>query len=149
MRMRTSRYALGRLASLKRFCLLALVGLLSTSSPTIGGAGNTVGSNGTDVPAALVNRTPYLTNENSSDFSATIMSKRFAMMGENTGRNRANSFERGLYQFALTMNENGNFEIEGKRSVTINFEEQLMVLTGIIRPSDVNYDTSNTIRLVQ
>ena len=31
-------------------------------------------------------------------------------MGENTGRNRANSFERGLYQFALTMNENGNFE---------------------------------------
>ena len=110
MRMRTSRYALGRLASLKRFCLLALVGLLSTSSPTIGGAGNTVGSNGTDIPAALVNRTPYLTNENSSDFSATTMSKRFAMMGENTGRNRANSFERGLYQFALTMNENGNFE---------------------------------------
>ena len=42
----------------------------------------------------------------------------------------------------IAINENGNFEIEGKRSVTINFEEQLMVLTGIIRPSDINYDNT-------
>ena len=42
----------------------------------------------------------------------------------------------------VAINQNGNFEIEGKRSVTINFEEQLMVLTGIIRPSDVNYDNT-------
>jgi len=42
----------------------------------------------------------------------------------------------------IAINENGNFFIEGKRSVTINFEEQLMVLTGIIRPSDVNYDNT-------
>jgi flagellar L-ring protein precursor FlgH len=40
------------------------------------------------------------------------------------------------------INENGNFEIEGSRSVTINFEEQLMILTGIIRPSDINYDNT-------
>ena len=97
-------------ASLKRFCLLALICLFSTSSPTSGESGNTVGSNWTDVPAASVNRTPYLTNDNSSDLSAITMSTRLAMMGENTGRNRANFFERGLYQFALTMNDNGNFE---------------------------------------
>jgi flagellar L-ring protein precursor FlgH len=42
----------------------------------------------------------------------------------------------------IAINENGNFAIEGKRSVTINFEEQLMVLTGIIRPSDINYDNT-------
>ena len=42
----------------------------------------------------------------------------------------------------IAINESGNFEIEGKRSVTINFEEQLMILTGIIRPSDINYDNT-------
>jgi len=42
----------------------------------------------------------------------------------------------------IAINGNGNFEIEGKRSVTINFEEQLMILTGIIRPSDINYDNT-------
>jgi flagellar L-ring protein precursor FlgH len=42
----------------------------------------------------------------------------------------------------IAINESGNFEIEGKRSVTINHEEQVMVLTGIIRPSDVNYNNT-------
>jgi len=42
----------------------------------------------------------------------------------------------------VAVNENGNFEIAGKRSVTVNNEEQLMILTGIIRPSDVNYDNT-------
>ena len=42
----------------------------------------------------------------------------------------------------VAINENGNFEIAGKRSVTVNNEEQLMLLTGIIRPSDVNYDNT-------
>ena len=42
----------------------------------------------------------------------------------------------------VSINENGNFVIEGKRSVKINQEEQLMVLTGVIRPSDVNYDNT-------
>ena len=42
----------------------------------------------------------------------------------------------------IAINENGNFEISGKRSVTVNHEEQLMILTGTIRPSDVNYDNT-------
>jgi len=42
----------------------------------------------------------------------------------------------------IAINTSGNFHIEGKRSVTINNEEQLMVLTGIIRPSDVNYNNT-------
>ena len=40
------------------------------------------------------------------------------------------------------INANGNFEISGERSVTVNNEEQLMVLTGTIRPSDINYDNT-------
>ena len=42
----------------------------------------------------------------------------------------------------ISINGSGNFQIEGKRSVTINHEEQLMVLTGIVRPSDINYDNT-------
>ncbi len=33
---------------------------------------------------------------------------------------------------------NGNLRIEGRRVVTVNGEEQIMILTGIIRPEDVN-----------
>ncbi len=37
---------------------------------------------------------------------------------------------------------NGNFVIEGKRIVTVNNEEQIMTLTGIIRPEDINGDNT-------
>lgn len=40
----------------------------------------------------------------------------------------------------------GNFRIEGRRSVTVNHEEQIMVLRGVIRPQDINFD--NTISSV-
>ena len=42
----------------------------------------------------------------------------------------------------VAINESGNFEIKGSRSVTVNFEEQLMVITGIIRPSDIDFDNT-------
>ncbi len=34
----------------------------------------------------------------------------------------------------------GNFRIEGRRSVTVNNEEQIMVLRGLIRPQDIGFD---------
>jgi flagellar L-ring protein precursor FlgH len=37
---------------------------------------------------------------------------------------------------------NGNFRIEGSRSVTVNNEEQIMVLRGIVRPVDINFDNT-------
>ncbi|PIR00159.1 MAG: hypothetical protein COV66_08690 [Nitrospinae bacterium CG11_big_fil_rev_8_21_14_0_20_45_15] len=37
---------------------------------------------------------------------------------------------------------NGNMEIEGRRSVTVNNEEQYMVLRGTIRPADVGFDNT-------
>ena len=39
--------------------------------------------------------------------------------------------------------ENGNFIIEGRRQVTVNTEDQYLILTGIIRPDDIA--TDNTI----
>ena len=36
----------------------------------------------------------------------------------------------------------GNFRIEGRRSVTVNNEEQILVLRGIIRPQDINFDNT-------
>jgi flagellar L-ring protein precursor FlgH len=36
----------------------------------------------------------------------------------------------------------GNFRIEGRRSVTVNHEEQILVLRGLIRPEDINFDNT-------
>jgi len=55
---------------------------------------------------------------------------------------RSGSLTGTLSATIMSINESGNFHIEGKRSVTVNNEEQLMVLTGIIRPSDVNYNNT-------
>lgn len=37
---------------------------------------------------------------------------------------------------------NGNLRIAGQRSVTVNNEEQIMILRGIIRPVDINFDNT-------
>jgi flagellar L-ring protein FlgH len=36
----------------------------------------------------------------------------------------------------------GNFRIEGRRTVAVNNEEQILVLRGIIRPQDINFDNT-------
>ena len=41
-----------------------------------------------------------------------------------------------------------NFIIEGRRSVTINNEEQIMILTGVIRYQDIGFDNSVSSRLI-
>ena len=55
---------------------------------------------------------------------------------------RSGSLTGTLSATIVAINGNGNFDIEGKRSVTVNNEEQLMVLTGTVRPSDINYDNT-------
>lgn len=42
----------------------------------------------------------------------------------------------------------GNMTIEGRRSVIVNNEEQTMVLTGIIRPRDINFDNTISSRFI-
>lgn len=43
---------------------------------------------------------------------------------------------------------NGNFAIEGKRSVTINNEEQLMILRGNVRGVDIDFDNTISSRYI-
>jgi flagellar L-ring protein precursor FlgH len=38
--------------------------------------------------------------------------------------------------------ENGNFVIEGRKQVTVNAEDQYLILTGIIRPDDIGADNT-------
>lgn len=37
---------------------------------------------------------------------------------------------------------NGNFRILGRRSITVNNEEQVMILTGMVRPVDVGFNNT-------
>jgi len=43
---------------------------------------------------------------------------------------------------------NGNFAIEGRRSITVNHEEQIVVLRGIIREVDIDFDNTISSRFI-
>lgn len=43
---------------------------------------------------------------------------------------------------------NGNFAIEGTRSITVNHEEQIVVLRGIIRQVDIDFDNTISSRYI-
>lgn len=43
---------------------------------------------------------------------------------------------------------NGNFAIEGRRSITVNHEEQIVVLRGIIRKMDIDFDNTISSRYI-
>lgn len=43
---------------------------------------------------------------------------------------------------------NGNFAIEGKRSITVNNEEQIVVLKGVIRKVDIDFDNTISSRFI-
>lgn len=42
----------------------------------------------------------------------------------------------------------GNFRVEGKRVVTINNEDQILVIKGIVRPVDINFDNTISSKLI-
>ena len=42
----------------------------------------------------------------------------------------------------------GNYLIEGKRQVNINNEEQILILTGQVRPEDINFDNTISSKLI-
>jgi len=43
---------------------------------------------------------------------------------------------------------NGNFAIEGRRSITVNNEEQIVILRGIIRKQDIDFDNTISSRYI-
>ncbi len=54
--------------------------------------------------------------------------------------NRGNTLRLNITGRVVKLLENGNLLIEGRKQVTINSEDQYIVITGIIRPEDVSAD---------
>ena len=53
---------------------------------------------------------------------------------------RSSSLDAKIAGRVIKVFENGNMVIEGRRQVTVNAEDQYIVITGIIRPEDVTPD---------
>jgi len=56
--------------------------------------------------------------------------------------NRGNTLKMNIAGRVVKVLENGNLLIEGRKQVTINDEDQYIVITGIIRPQDVTPDNT-------
>ena len=56
--------------------------------------------------------------------------------------NRSNSLSGNMTAVVVKAYPNGNMRIRGSRQVAINNEEQVLVLSGIIRPQDIRSDNS-------
>lgn len=55
---------------------------------------------------------------------------------------RNGSLTATISSFITEIMPSGNLRIEGRRSVRVNNEEQIMVLRGVIRPQDINFDNT-------
>lgn len=60
---------------------------------------------------------------------------------EGEGKTKRDGILKGRITAQVTqVLDNGNFMIEGKRLITVNAEDQFMILTGVIRPEDITTD---------
>lgn len=57
---------------------------------------------------------------------------------------RSGELKGNITAMVINVLPNGNLLIEGRRSVKVNNEDQIMTITGIIRPEDISFD--NTIK---
>jgi len=55
---------------------------------------------------------------------------------------RNGSITATISSFITEVMPSGNLRIEGRRSVRVNNEEQIMVLRGVIRPQDISFDNT-------
>jgi flagellar L-ring protein precursor FlgH len=58
--------------------------------------------------------------------------------------NRSGSLTADLTTTIVGKNDNGNYKIEGTKTIKINGEQQVIKLSGIIRPQDVSSDNTIT-----
>jgi flagellar L-ring protein FlgH len=103
---------------------------------------NTARSSSTDAKiSALLGMDTSILNKNAS------MGTQIAASGSTTSTlkgsgdtNRGNTLKLNITGRVIKVLENGNLLIEGRKQVTINAENQYIVITGIIRPEDVSAD---------
>lgn len=53
---------------------------------------------------------------------------------------RSGTLEADITTEVMELRENGNLKIQGKKQVKINGEIQTIILEGVIRPQDINFD---------
>ena len=61
---------------------------------------------------------------------------------------RQGTFEADITTQIVEIKENGNFKIEGEKKITINEEEQILTLAGVIRPEDISLENNISSRKV-
>jgi len=61
---------------------------------------------------------------------------------------RSGTLEADITTQVVELQKNGNLKIEGKKRVKINGEIQTIILEGIIRPQDINFDNEVSSRRV-
>lgn len=61
---------------------------------------------------------------------------------------REDNFTATLAATIIEVLPNGNFRIEGKRKVSLNYEDQDLTLSGIIRPVDIAFDNTIDSKLI-
>lgn len=61
---------------------------------------------------------------------------------------RGGSLNAQISVIVIQVLPNGNFAIEGRRSITVNHEEQIVVLRGIIRKVDIDFDNTISSRYI-
>lgn len=61
---------------------------------------------------------------------------------------REDNFTATIAATIIKVLNNGNLVIEGKRKVSLNYEDQNLTLTGIIRPEDIAFDNTISSKLI-
>ncbi|MFQ5450800.1 MAG: flagellar basal body L-ring protein FlgH [Nitrospinaceae bacterium] len=83
-----------------------------------------------------------------AQFSPKVKTK-FDRSNKGTGKvTREGKLKATLAATIIDVLPNGNFVIEATRSVTVNNEEQIMILRGTIRPVDINFKNTISSQLI-
>ena len=113
-----------------------------TSTAQNAASTNTARSSSTDakISALLGLDTSILKNNPSMGTQIAAGGSTASAMKGSGDTNRGNTLKLNITGRVIKLLENGNLLIEGRKQVTINAEDQYIVITGIIRPQDVSQD---------
>ncbi len=123
-----------------------IVTIIISETATGGNKASTNTSKDTSTSAAI---TSLLGIENAIIGSNATMGGKIGLGGTSTNAlkgsgdtSRSSTLSASISARVLKVLDNGNLLIEGKRQMTVNAEDQFIVITGIIRPDDVTADNT-------
>lgn len=123
-----------------------VVTIIVSETAAGGNKASTNTSRDTNTAAAI---TSLLGIENSILNSNATMGGKIAVGGTSSNSlkgagdtGRSSTLEARITARVLRVMDNGNMLIEGKRHLTVNAEDQFIIISGIVRPEDVNPDNT-------